>query len=131
VCHWVNGKDPRQYGLDFGLWTPAMVCDLIERKLGISLGVTAVGALLAKLEITAQKPVQRAYRRVPQAIEKWKKETFPDIARQAKTEGAEVLFWDESGFRADAVHGRTWGLKGHTPVVERPVSANPTARLRR
>ena len=85
-----------------------MVCDLIERKLGISLGVTAVGALLAKLEITPQKPLQRADQRDPQAIEKWKKETFPGIARQAKTEDAEVLFWDESGFRADAVHGRTW-----------------------
>ena len=26
----------------------------------------------------------------------------------------------ESGFRADAVHGKTWGKKGQTPVVERP-----------
>ena len=25
-----------------------------------------------------------------------------------------------SGFRADAVHGKTWGKKGQTPVVERP-----------
>jgi hypothetical protein len=31
-----------------------------------------------------------------------------------------VYFWDESGFRADAVHGKTWGVKGETPVVERP-----------
>lgn len=31
-----------------------------------------------------------------------------------------MFFWDESGFRADAVHGRTWGVKGQTPVVERP-----------
>ena len=97
-----------------------MVADLIEHKFGIELGLTAVGALLAKLEITPQKPLQRAYQRDPQAIEKWKKETFPGIRRQAKTKGAEVFFWDESGFRADAVHGRTWGLKGHTPVVERP-----------
>ena len=35
-------------------------------------------------------------------------------------DGGEVFFWDESGFRADAVHGRTWGKKGQTPVVERP-----------
>ena len=41
-------------------------------------------------------------------------------ARQAKADGGEVFFWDESGFRADAVHGRTWGVKGRTPVVERP-----------
>ncbi len=26
---WINGKDPRQYGLDFGLWTRNIVADLI------------------------------------------------------------------------------------------------------
>ena len=31
-----------------------------------------------------------------------------------------MYFWDESGFRADAVHGKTWGVKGQTPVIERP-----------
>ena len=31
-----------------------------------------------------------------------------------------MYFWDESGFRADSVHGKTWGKKGQTPVVERP-----------
>ena len=35
-------------------------------------------------------------------------------------DGGEVFVWDESGFRADAVHGRTWGVKGQTPVVARP-----------
>ena len=25
VFRWVNGKDPRQYGLDFGLWTRSIV----------------------------------------------------------------------------------------------------------
>ncbi len=32
----------------------------------------------------------------------------------------QVDFAPFSGFRADAVHGRTWGKKGQTPVVERP-----------
>ena len=44
----------------------------------------------------------------------------PGDAREAKASGGEVYFWDESGFRADAVHGRTWGKRGQTPVVERP-----------
>jgi transposase len=120
VFRWVNGCDPRQYGLDFGLWTRSMVASLIEQKFGIRLGVTAVGALLAKLGLTPQKPLQRAYQRDPEAIERWQRETFPGIARQAKASGGEVYFWDESGFRADAVHGKTWGRKGQTPVVERP-----------
>lgn len=120
VFRWVNGKDPRQYGLDFGLWTRSVVAELIEGKFGIRLGLTAVGALLAKLSLTPQKPLQRAYQRDPDAIERWQRETYPAIARQAKADGGEVFFWDESGFRADAVHGRTWGVRGQTPVVERP-----------
>ena len=120
VFRWVNGRDPRQYGLDFGLWTRAIVAMLIERKFGIRLGVTAVGALLAKLELTPQKPLQRAYQCDPQAIARWQRQTYPALARQAKREGAEILFWDESGFRADTVHGKTWALRGQTPVVQRP-----------
>ena len=68
VFRWINGRDPRQYGLDFGLWTRSVVASLIEQKLGIRLGVTAVGALLAKLGLTPQKPLQRAYQRDPDAI---------------------------------------------------------------
>ena len=120
VFRWINGKDPRQYGMDFGLWTRSVVAELIDRKFGIRLGLTAVGALLAKLGLTPQKPLQRAYQRDPEAIERWQRETYPAIARQAKADGGDVFFWDESGFRADAVHGRTWGVRGQTPVVERP-----------
>ena len=110
VFRWINGRDPRQYGLDFGLWTRRIVALLIKRKFGIRLGVTAVGTLLAKLGLTPQKPLQRAYQR----------EIYPSIVRRAKLEGADIFFWDESGFRADTVHGKTWGLRGETPVVHRP-----------
>jgi transposase len=132
VFRWINGRDPRQYGLDFGLWTRGVVADLIERKLGVGLGVglvvglvvglgvTAIGSLLAKLGLTPQKPLQRAYQRDPDAIEQWRRERFPAIARQARASGGEVWFWDESGFRADTVHGKTWGVKGLTPMIQRP-----------
>src|SRR5664280_2083506 len=83
VFRWVNGKDPRQYGLDFGLWTRSVVADLIAQKFYVRLGLTAVGELLAKLGLTPQKPLQRAYQRDPEAIEKWQRETFPSIARAA------------------------------------------------
>jgi len=120
VFRWINGKDPRQYGLDFGLWTRQIAATLIEQKFGVRLGVTAVGRLLSRLGLTPQKPLQRAYQRDPQAIERWQRETYPAIALAAKGSGADIFFWDESGFRADTVHGKTWGLRGETPVVHRP-----------
>jgi len=120
LFHWINGKDPRQYGFDFGLWTRLVVRQLIADKFGANLGVTAVGKLLAKLGLTPQKPLKRAYERDPVAIETWKHDTYPSIARRAKKRGAEIYFWDESGFRADAVQGQTWGAKGQTPIVAVP-----------
>jgi transposase len=120
VFRWINGKNPMQYGFDFALWTRAIVRDLILQKFKIRLSVTSVGSLLAELNLTAQKPLQRAYQRDPEAIERWQRNIFPAIAKQSKAEGAEIYFWDESGFRADAVQGKTWAVRGKTPVVNRP-----------
>ncbi len=120
VFRWINGQDPRQYGMDFGLWTRALVAQLVADKFGLKLGLTAIGEMLARLGLTPQKPLERAYQRDPEAIERWQRETYPTIAHDARSQKADIFFWDESGFRADAVHGRTWGVKGQTPVVERP-----------
>src|ERR1700758_2895442 len=92
VFRWINGCDPRQYGLHFGLWTRSLVAELIEQKFAIRLGVTAGGELLAKLGLTPQKPLQRAYQRDPEAIEAWRRERYPAIAKQAKASGGEVYF---------------------------------------
>jgi transposase len=120
VFRWIDGKNPMQYGFDFGPWTRQLVHELVEREFGVTPSLASVGSMLARLGLTPQKPLQRAYQRDRQAIEGWKQETYPAIARQAKAEGADIYFRDGSGFRADAVQGRTWGVKGHTPVLEVP-----------
>src|ERR1700746_2326770 len=51
LFRWINGKDPRQYGFDFGLWTRMIVAELIAQKCGVKLGVTAIGRLLYELDI--------------------------------------------------------------------------------
>jgi len=76
------------------------------RALALRLWLASIGALLARLGLTPQKPLERAYQRDAQAVERWKRETFPAIATEASSSGANILFWDESGFRADAVHGK-------------------------
>ena len=120
VFRWIHGKNPRQYGFDFGLWTRQIVQALIVRRFGVRLSPASIGAVLARQGLTPQKPLQRAYQRDPAAIAHWQRETYPAIVRTAKRDKAEIYFWDESGFRADAVHGTTWGAKGQTPVVSVP-----------
>ena len=118
VRKWICGKDPRQYGFDFGLWTRGIVVSLIERKFRKKLSVTTVGRLLAELGITPQKPLRRAYERDPQAVEKWKMVDYPKLKKRAKRHGADIFFLDEAGIRSDAPLQRTWGARGQTPVVK-------------
>src|SRR6058998_510834 len=117
VKRWILGKDPRQYGFDFGLWSRRIVQQLIEEKMGVSLCLTSVGKLLASLDITPQKPLRRAYERDPKAVQLWLDEVYPKLKKRAKRLGAKIFFLDEAGFQSDPPLGRTYGLKGKTPVV--------------
>lgn len=117
VKRWIVGKDPRQYGFEFGLWTRQIIADLIEQRMGITIGLTAVGRLLAQLEITPQKPLRRAYERDPLAVQAWVDEVYPRLRRKARKHGATIFFLDEAGFDSEPRLGRTYGLKGQTPVV--------------
>lgn len=117
VKRWIVGKDPRQFGFEFGLWTRQIVADLVQQRMGVSLGLTAVGRMLAQLEITPQKPLRRAYERDPRAVQAWLDEEYPRLRRKARKHGATIFFLDEAGFDSEPRLGRTYGLQGQTPVV--------------
>ena len=114
----IRDKDPQQMKFEFALWTRAMIVTLIKRELGIKLSPSSVGRLLHQMGFSCQKPLYRAYQRNPEAVRKWKEEEFPEIQKRAKKEGAIIFFEDESGVRSDFHAGKTWALKGKTPVVE-------------
>src|SRR6059036_2792553 len=118
VKRWILGKDPRQYGFDFGLWSRRIVQQLIEEKMGVSLCLTSVGKLLASLDITPQMPLRRAYERDPKRVQHWLDEEYPKLKKRAKKLRAKIFFLDEAGFQSDPPLGRTYGLKGKTPVVK-------------
>lgn len=118
VFDWVTGGDPRQLGLDFGLWTRAIIRDQIAERLGVSMSITSVGELLHRLGLTPQKPLRRAYERNEVDVQCWINNTYPTIKKRAKRTGADIFWLDEAGIRSDDPLQRTWGLKGKTPIVE-------------
>src|SRR5512132_2987240 len=94
-----------------------MVRELIRREFGVRLSVVSVGRLLAKLGLSPQRPLWRAYQQNPEAVERWKREQFPAIREQAAEAGATIWFADEAGVRSDYHAGTTWAPVGRTPVV--------------
>ena len=106
VRRWILGKDPRQHGFDFGLWTRRIVQTMLLEKMGVDFCLTSVGKLLASLNITPQKPLRRAYERDPEAVSLWQEETYPKLKQRAKKLGAQIFFLDEAGFQSDPPLGR-------------------------
>lgn len=112
------GASPRQLSFDFGLWTRALVGELIRREFGVRLSESAVGRLLRRMGMSPQRPVYKAYQQDRERVEKWKREEFPLIRERARREGAAVFFADEASVRTDFHAGTTWAPVGQTPTVE-------------
>ena len=94
-----------------------MVRELIRREFGVALSEVSVGRLLRKLGLSPQRPLYRAYQQNPEAVARWKAETYPAIRAEAAGVGATIYFVDEAGVRSDYHAGTTWALVGQTPVV--------------
>jgi len=114
----VTTKNPLQLKFPFALWTREMVRDLIEKQYGIKLSVVSVGRLLKKLGLSCQKPLMRAFQQDPVVVQQWIEEDYPKIKQLARRQKAGIYFEDEAGIRSDHHFGRTWGMKGATPVVK-------------
>jgi len=114
----VHDKTPQQFRFEFGLWTLALIRQLVKRQFGVDLSTSAMYRVMKVLGFSAQKPKYRAWQQDAVLVRTWETETFPAILRQAKKEGATVYFADESGIRSDYHRGTTWAPKGETPLVE-------------
>ena len=117
VVRKIVGSCPDQLQLPYARWTREAVVMLLERDLGLSVSVWTAGRYLRSWGMTPRKPVRRAYERDSVAVVAWLNDIYPAIARRAKAEGAEVHWGDEMGFRSDYQGGRSWGLRGTTPVI--------------
>ena len=118
----ITERCPDQRGLPFALWTRAAVGQLIQRRTGRRLGLSAIGGYLAAWGFTPQKPMHRATERDPAAIEAWLAHDYPALAARARREKAEIHWADETGLSNQANSGRSFAPKGRTPVIPRPAT---------
>jgi transposase len=117
IVRLIENRCPDQLKLPFALWTREAVRDLIAKRFDIHLSIWTVGRYLKRWGFTPQKPIRRADERDPAAVERWLKETYPAIRRQARAAGAEIHWGDEMGMRSDHQTGTTYGRQGLTPVI--------------
>lgn len=110
-------KPPEQLRLPFCLWTREAVGLLIEKRYGLSLSIWTIGRYLKRWGFTPQKPVRRSFERDSKKVRNWLKKEYPTIRDLAKREKAGIYWGDEMGLRSDHAVGRSFSLKGETPVI--------------
>ncbi len=118
VFNTVTQRNPQQMKFEFALWTREMIQKIIRDKFQIKLSLNAVGRLLAQLGLTCQKPLYRAIQKDESFVKKWLKKIYPMIKSRARKEKADIYFGDAAHIRSDRHAGKTWGIKGTTPVVK-------------
>jgi transposase len=113
----IVGKNPNQLNFGVLLWSLPIIVALIKQLFGKELHSTTVSRYLADLGLTPQVPRRRSYRRDEREIRRWMAEEFPRIVGDVRRKQAVLLFLDEAGVHENAPIGRTWGRKGHRPIV--------------
>lgn len=109
-------KHPEQMKLNFALWTREAVRDLIDTRFKINVPLRTITDYLRRWGFTPQKPVRRAYERNDKMVKKWLDEDYPKIVKEARKQGAQIHWGDETGLRTDDAKGRGFSLKGKKPV---------------
>jgi transposase len=118
IVNLIKNSCPDELSLPFFLWTRESVGLLIKKKFNIKLSKWTVGRYLANWGFSPQKPARRAIEQNPKAIERWLEVEYPIIQKLSKKEKATIYWGDEMGLRSDQNVGRTYGLKGKTPVLK-------------
>lgn len=113
----ISTNRPEQLKLEFALWTRAAVMLLVQQEFGIALPIRTMGEYLKRWGFTPQKPITRAYEQRPEAVKQWLCEQYPQIAKRAREEGAEIHWGDETGVVNTDVCGRGYQFKAQTPVA--------------
>lgn len=117
IVRLITDRCPDQLKMPFVLWTREAVRDLIAQRYGTRLSVWTVGRYLRHWGLTPQKPIRRAYERDPEAVRRWLRRQYPAIRALARREHATIYWGDETGMRSDHQAGRSFGRRGHTPVI--------------
>jgi transposase len=80
-------EGPENLGYQTPLWTCNRVGHLIQEEFGVSYHAGHVWKVLRELNWSPQRPVGRALERDEEAIDHWKRKTWPAIKKKPKKKG--------------------------------------------
>jgi transposase len=80
-------QSPTEHGFGTELWTLKRIGALIERQYGVKFSQTHIWRILGGLGFSVQKPERRAIERNEDAVQVWKRKTWPALKKKPSAKG--------------------------------------------
>jgi transposase len=109
---------PEKCGFDCGIWTSAMIVELVFREFNVMYSPRYLCALLKKIGLSYQKAAFESDHLDEEKRREWCEITWPAILKQAQELKAVILFGDEVSFAQWGSLSRTWAPRGKQPKIK-------------
>ena len=109
---------PEEYGFESGIWTSAMIAEVIMKEFNVIYNPRYVCSLLKKIGLTYQRAAFESDHLDEEKRKEWERKKWPKILKAAKAKKAVIVFVDEVSFAQWGSLGRTWAPKGKQPKVK-------------
>ena len=80
-------QSPTEHGFGTELWTLKRVGVVVQRMFGVEFSISQIWRILGGLGFSVQKPERRALERDEDAVQTWKRKTWPALKKKPSAKG--------------------------------------------
>ncbi len=113
----IISKAPNQLKMAGFLWTLSKISQYIWDTYRKKVSIRSLSNYMRRWGLTCQRPTKRACGQDIARIDKFKREEYPEIAKRAKAENADIYWGDETGVSNQENYERGFAERGHPPVL--------------
>lgn len=104
------------FGYETDFWTCPRLRDVIEEEFHKTVSIWTVWRWLREIGLTYQKPERKYFEVSEEDRQEWRRKELPKIRRAIRRYNAILYCQDESHISLTAFLGKTWAIRGETPV---------------
>lgn len=116
----IKTSTPDKYGIAYFLWSRKAIREFIKKKYNKNITLKRISRYTKRWNLSSQRPSKQACEQDPKKIEVWLKKTYPNIKKEAKKQGAEIHWGDETNLNINTNYQKTYAPKGKTPIAKIP-----------
>ena len=120
ILNAIKLSTPDKEGVESFLWSRKAVREYIEKKCGKVLAPQTISDYTKRWGLSSQRPKKQASEQDAEKVRVWLEEEYPKIKKQAKKEGAEIHWADETNININTNYQKTYAPKGNTPIAKIP-----------